>query len=54
MPQILIVLEDQGGAVIHWNYEQLSPTIRAQTHDHLPIVVLDNGRENNADREEVL
>ena len=54
MQEILIVLEDQGGAVIHWNYDQLSPTIRAQTHDHLPIVVLDNGQENNINRKEVL
>jgi hypothetical protein len=31
-----------GGAVINWNKEEISPTIRAQDHGHPPVVVIEN------------
>lgn len=50
IPMVLLVLEDQGGAVINWNHRQLSPTLRAQEHGHPPVVVLDNGDIGNDSR----
>lgn len=43
IPGILITLDDQGGGSINWNYSELSPSLRAQTHGHPPTVVLENG-----------
>ena len=43
---IILVLNDQGGAVINWSKEELSPTIRAQDHGHPPVVVIENERTN--------
>lgn len=53
VPGILLVLDDQGGAVINWNKKEISPTIRAQDHGHPPIVVIED-EANNSDREEIL
>ena len=52
-PAMLIVLEDQGGAFIRWNYQELSPTLRAQMDGHPPIVVIGN-ETDSTDRKEVL
>ena len=41
IPGILIVLEDQGGGVIRWNFKEISPTIRSQMNGHPPVVVLE-------------
>lgn len=40
MREILLVLEDQGGAFIRWNYKELSPSLRAQMDGHPPVVVV--------------
>lgn len=53
IPGILIVLEDQGGGCIKWNYKEISPTLRSQMNGHQPIVVLKN-ETDNIDGEEVL
>lgn len=50
VPLILIVLEDQGGGVMHWNYKELSPTLRAQMDGHPPVVVI---KDDNTDREKI-
>lgn len=42
-----------GGAVMHWNCKELSPTIRAQDHGHPPVVVLKDEKYHD-DREKVL
>ena len=42
IPGILMVLNDQGGGYIKWNYEELSPTLRSQMNHHEPIVVIEN------------
>lgn len=42
VPGILLVLDDQDGAVINWNKKEISPTIRAQDHGHPPIVVIED------------
>jgi hypothetical protein len=38
--KILITLNDQGGAVMNWNYDELAATLRAEMSSHPPIVVL--------------
>ena len=51
MEQIIkIVLEDQGGGVIGWNFNECAPTLRASMAGHPPVVVLDE----DFDREEIL
>lgn len=40
--RILMTLNDQGGGVIEWNYEELSPALREQMKHHEPIVVIEN------------
>lgn len=40
MKKILIMLNDQGGGCMAWNYEELADTLRAQTHGHLPMIVI--------------
>lgn len=47
MQKIMIVLEDQGGQFIKWNYSGLSPTLRAQMDGHPPVVVLKNESSND-------
>lgn len=42
LPAVLITFEDQGGAIMRWNYKELSPTLRASLNGHPPIVVIDN------------
>lgn len=55
MTKILMTVNDQGGGVIAWNYEEVAPTLRSQTKHHEPIVVLRNETEtDNTDRETVL
>lgn len=48
---LILVLEDQGGAVINWNEQELSPTLRAQDHGHQPVIVIEN---EDTDREKIL
>lgn len=38
--KILITLNDQGGAVMSWNYNELADCLRANTKHHEPIVVV--------------
>lgn len=40
------------GAQISWNYEELSETLRAETHGHPPIVMV--SAASNQYRQEVL
>lgn len=51
MQKILITLNDQGGAVMSWNYDELSPSLRNQMKHHEPIVVVEE--DEDTDREEV-
>lgn len=37
---ILMVLNDQGGGVMQWYKNEISPTLRAQDHGHPPNIVL--------------
>lgn len=40
-PKIMITLNDQGGAVMSWNYAELASTLRAEmSSSHPPVVVL--------------
>lgn len=55
MTEILMTVNDQGGGVIAWNYEEIAPTLRQQMKHHEPIVVLQNETEtDNSDGETVL
>lgn len=50
-----MTVNDQGGGVIAWNYEEIAPTLRQQMKHHEPIVVLQNETEtDNSDGETVL
>ena len=50
MTEILIVLNDQGGAVMNWNYKELAGALRAQmSSSHPPLVVLKD-EANNTNR----
>lgn len=53
MQKILITLNDQGGAVMSWNYNELASTLRAEMSSHPPVVVIED-EANNSDREEIL
>lgn len=44
--KILITLNDQGGGVMDWNSDELAGTLRAETHQHLPIVVIAEDKQN--------
>ena len=44
--KILITLNDQGGAVMNWNYNELAATLRAEMSSHPPIVVLENEEDD--------
>ena len=48
-PRILITLNDQGGAVMSWNYEELAATLRAQMTGHPPVVVITKDESSNDD-----
>lgn len=50
--KILIVLNDQGGAAMNWNYKGISATLRASMNSHYPIVVIENEADNN-DRKKI-
>ena len=52
MKKILITLNDQGGGVMSWNYEELAATLRAQMASHPPVIVIEN--EEDADGKKVL
>lgn len=43
-----IILNDQGGRVINWSYDDTAPTLRAQTKGHEPIIM---NEENNTEEE---
>lgn len=38
-----VVLDDQGGSQINVCEEEISPTLRAQTHGHLPVLAIKSG-----------
>lgn len=40
--KLLIVLNDQGGAVMNWNFKELAATLRAEMSSHPPIVVIED------------
>lgn len=42
MNAVLLTVDDQGGAFIHWSHKELSPTLRARMDGHQPVVVLEN------------
>ena len=50
---IVLIVNDQVGGSIGWSREETAPTLRAETHQHLPIVVIENESENT-DRKTVL
>jgi len=50
---VLIVLMDMGGEVMEWNFDEITGTLRAQTHGHQPIIIYTN-ETDNTNREEVL
>ena len=52
--QILMVLNDQGGGVIQWNRDEISPALREQMKHHEPIVVIRYEQTDNPDRKKVL
>lgn len=39
---LILVLEDQGGVQISWNTDELSPTLRAESHGHPPLILENN------------
>ena len=47
VPGILLVLDDQGGGCIRWNYNELSPALRARMNGHPPVVVMENESSND-------
>lgn len=49
MMRILITLNDQGGAVMSWNFEELAATLRAEMSLHPPVVVLDESFRNDCE-----
>lgn len=49
--KILMVLNDQGGGVMQWHNEEISPTLRQQMKHHEPIVVIS---DDDTDRKEIL
>lgn len=38
--EILLVLNDQGGGVMYWNYDEKVATLRSEMKHHEPIVLL--------------
>lgn len=42
MPMILITLNDQGGGVMNWNYDEMTATLRAGMGSHPPMVCVAN------------
>lgn len=45
--RLILILNDQGGAVLRCEEGQISPTLRAQDHGHPPVVIL---KENESIR----
>lgn len=46
--KILITLNDQGGAIMRWNYNELSDTLRAEMKSHPPVVVVNGIVRSNS------
>ena len=46
---LMIILNDQGGAVMHWSCNGISNTLRAQDHGHPPVVVIKNEEDEQPD-----
>ena len=40
VPKIALTLNDQGGAVMNWNFRELAGTLRAEMTGHPPSVVI--------------
>ena len=54
MKKILITLNDQGGAVMNWNYSELAATLRSQmSNSHPPIVVIEDEKEKCSDNDQL-
>ena len=49
MAKILMTVNDQGGGVIQWDTNGISPTLRSQMKHHEPIVVLQEDDEDDED-----
>lgn len=41
MQRILLTLNDQGGGVMSWNYDETVGTLRREMKHHEPIVVIE-------------
>ena len=54
MQRILLTLNDQGGGVMQWNYDEIVSTLRREMKHHEPIVVIEAEDEDNADGKEIL
>lgn len=49
VPIILLVLDDQGGGIIQWNFKEKTGCLRANTKHHEPVVVIEEiGNEPNS------
>ena len=46
--KVLITLNDQGGAVMNWNYNELAATLRAEMSSHPPVVVVNGIVRSNS------
>ena len=46
---LIMVVDDQGGKNISADKKNVSPTLRAQTHGHPPLVVI-NENDNSSDK----
>lgn len=46
--RIILTLNDQGGGVMLWNYDEVSGALRAQTKHHEPIVVIEGDDGTNS------
>lgn len=46
--KILMIVNDQGGGVMHWNKQGVSPTLRSQMKHHEPILVLEIHDDSDA------
>lgn len=48
--KVVLILNDQGGAIMHVEKEDICPTLRAQCGGHLPIVLLGEEDEDEEER----
>ena len=49
---LVLVVEDQGGAVIRWSADDVSPPLRAQEHGHQPLLVMDEDADRRCGESE--